>query len=111
MFTDFNDTDTVGASISGGIHDDNDKKSLAHGIVMVLVAVFIAPVDILAASVLRRWPAVYIFTSTIYVIGFMGGFGLGIKVSAVYLAVGYMFHSILSLDASSPLGVKARTDV
>ncbi len=96
VFKGSNSTETTGATISGNIQDDSDKAALAHGLVMALVTLLIAPVDMLTASVLRRWPAVHMVTSAGYLVCLMGGFGIGVKISAEYLAVSSLEASLES---------------
>ena len=78
---------TSGASLAGDIHDDNDRASQVHGLLMVVVSLAVAPIDMIAAGALRRWPAVHMLTSFAYVAGVMAAFGLSIKISAEYLSV------------------------
>ncbi len=76
-----------GATIAGGIQDDADKAALAHGLVMALVTLVVAPLDLLVGGALRRWPVLRVVTSFGYLVLLLVGLGLGVKISAEYLKV------------------------
>ena len=87
ILTTVNPNITTGAALAGGIHDDVDKGSVDHGMIMAIVALAIAPVDMITASALRRFPVLHIITSTGYLAFMIAGIALGIKISGEYIAV------------------------
>jgi hypothetical protein len=76
-----------GAAITGDIISDMDKGSLAHAVLMVLATLVAAPLDIITASALRRWPVLHIITSSMFQLLIFIGMGLGIYVSREYILV------------------------
>jgi hypothetical protein len=89
IFSAINPNITTGASLTGGIQSDDDKRALGHGVIMALISLAVAPVDLLAAGALRRWPVLQLLTSVGYVGLMIGGLVLGIRISGEYLAVSY----------------------
>jgi len=87
VLTSVNPNVTTGASRVGDIHDDSNRASLAHGLAMVVAALVVAPVDLITAGALRRWPVLHAITAVCYFAIVIAGFGIGIKISAQYLAV------------------------
>jgi hypothetical protein len=87
MFGGLDPTITSGASIKTVVTGDRDRMALAHGLLMVLSALVLAPVDLILAA-LRRWPITQLVVVALYGITVLTGFGVGIAVSAEYLAVG-----------------------
>ena len=82
------DPDTnIGAAMVGDITMDHDNKDLIHGILMAIVAIILAPFDILVAGALRKWPILHMLTSSSVLIFFASGFGLGVVISGQYLSV------------------------
>ncbi|KAH8895278.1 CBD9-like protein [Thozetella sp. PMI_491] len=81
----FDNTVITGATASGGIHDDADRKALAHGVLMALATLVAAPLDTLVANALRRWIVAHILTSTLLFILVIAGFGTGISLSPEYI--------------------------
>jgi hypothetical protein len=76
-----------GATLVGSLQEDDDRQGLAHGIVMALATLIAAPVDIITAGALRRWPALHIITSTGLMAFVLAGMGVGIYLSRLYLVV------------------------
>ncbi len=54
---------------------------------MVLATLLLAPIDLVAAGALRRWPILHILTSSVYLLAVLAGLGLGVKISAEYIRV------------------------
>lgn len=74
----------------GAIISDSDGTQFAHGIVMVIATLVLAPVDMLVGAVLQRWPVAHMVTSVLLFLATVVGFGLGIKISALYIAVSFL---------------------
>ena len=81
-------TFTSGASLADGTYKlDSKSASLAHGLVMVIATLVLAPIDIITASALRRWPVLHMVTSFVFLAFVLVGMGLGIILSMLYIAV------------------------
>jgi hypothetical protein len=76
-----------GAALIGSLQKDDDSQALAHGIVMTLATLGAAPVDMITAGALRRWPVLHMITSTALMAFVLGGMGVGIHISRLYLIV------------------------
>jgi hypothetical protein len=77
-----------GAHMDGDLQaDTSNHGGLAHGIVMALATLVVAPIDVLTAGALRRWPVLHIITSTAMMAFILAGMGLGIQMSRLYIAV------------------------
>ncbi|RKU41571.1 hypothetical protein DL546_004251 [Coniochaeta pulveracea] len=74
-----------GAALIGSLQKDEDRQAFAHGIVMTLATLGVAPVDIVTAGALRRWPVLHMITSTALMAFVLGGMGVGIHISRMYL--------------------------
>ncbi len=87
---DNNGLNSAGAVMVGGVNGvyrESDHSQLAHGIVMVVATLVLAPLDMIAAAVLARWPALHLAASALLFATTVVGFALGIKISALYIAV------------------------
>jgi hypothetical protein len=81
-------TKSDGAQLVGGlVADTSNHGGLAHGIVMALATLVVAPIDVLTAGALSRWPVLHIITSTVMTAFLLAGMGLGIQMSRLYIAV------------------------
>lgn len=76
-----------GAAQVDSLQKDDDRQGLAHGIVMALATLVVAPIDIITAGALRRWPVLHIITSTGLMAFVLAGMGVGIHISRLYLVV------------------------
>lgn len=94
-----------GARMDGDLQaDTSNRGGLAHGVVMALATLVIAPVDVLTASALSRWPVLHVITSTGMTAFLLAGMGLGIQMSRLYVAVSFCpLPSGLSSDTQSRL--------
>lgn len=91
-----------GARLDGDLQaDTSNHGGLAHGVVMALATLVIAPVDVLTASALSRWPVLHVITSTGMTAFLLAGMGLGIQMSRLYVATQQYrtAHQILGLLA------------
>ncbi|KAK3938717.1 hypothetical protein QBC46DRAFT_161229 [Diplogelasinospora grovesii] len=95
---------TTGAAVAAigggdGIQNDNDKAATAHGILFALIALAVAPFDLLVAGTLKRWPVVHAVTSTVYTAFVIGAFTQGVVVSREYIKTQGMTtgHQVLGL--------------
>lgn len=77
-----------GASMTGDLQaDDSNHGGLAHGVVMALGTLVAAPIDIITAGALARWPVLHMITSTAVLAFILAGMGLGIQLSRLYVEV------------------------
>lgn len=77
-----------GAHLDGDLQaDTGNHGGLAHGVVMALATLVVAPIDVLTASALSRWPVLHIITSTVMMAFLLAGMGLGIQMSRLYIVV------------------------
>ncbi|OIW26236.1 CBD9-like protein [Coniochaeta ligniaria NRRL 30616] len=91
-----------GAHLDGDLQaDTGNHGGLAHGVVMALATLVVAPIDVLTAGALRRWPVLNIITSTVMMAFLLAGMGLGIQMSRLYIATQQYrtAHQILGLLA------------
>ncbi|KIH86401.1 hypothetical protein SPBR_08468 [Sporothrix brasiliensis 5110] len=80
---------TYGAnSPNGVVLNDRDGLGLAHGIVLAIAALVLAPVDILLGSgrLLARFPLVHALGSLLYLLLLVAGLGTGVRASFEYVA-------------------------
>lgn len=80
---------TYGAnSPNGVVINDRDSLGLAHGIVLAVAALVLAPVDIVLGSgrLLASFPLVHAFCSLLYLLLLVAGLGTGIRASYEYVA-------------------------
>ena len=83
--------DVTSTSDGASMYDFHKGKGndggFAHGIVMALATLVFAPMDVLTAGALGRWPMLHVFTSSIMTAFLLAGMGLGIKISRLYIMV------------------------
>jgi hypothetical protein len=87
-------TQNDGASLVGNITSDSDGLHTAHGVVMVAAVLGAAPVDAIAATLLRKWPVLHIVTSIGYFLVVIVGMVIGIIVSKEYIIVRPAVYSL-----------------
>lgn len=81
-------TNSTGAQLVGGlVADTSNHGGLAHGVLMAVATLVIAPIDVLTAGLLGRWPVLHMMTSSVMTIFLLVGMGLGIQMSRLYIAV------------------------
>lgn len=80
-----------GAALVGTIQNDADNAHTAHGLVMVVATLAVAPVDAVAASLLRKWPILHILTSVVYLVFIVTGMALGVITSKEYILVSLVY--------------------
>jgi hypothetical protein len=79
-----------GAQMDGDLQTDTSNNGgLAHGVLMALATLVVAPIDVLTAGALRRWPVLHMITSTVMMIFLLAGMGLGIQMSRLYIEVSW----------------------
>lgn len=79
-----------GAAQTSPPKKDDDRQIVAHGVVMGLATLVVAPIDIITAGALRSWPVLHIITSTGLMAFVLAGMGVGIHISRLYLVVSYI---------------------
>jgi hypothetical protein len=69
---------TSGSTRVGDTADDNDIMRTVHGYAMATAAIFIAPLDLLAARALTQHIKWHIFASVLYLIVVLAGLALAV---------------------------------
>ncbi|CAK7222518.1 hypothetical protein SCUCBS95973_004868 [Sporothrix curviconia] len=95
---------TYGAnSPNGVVLGDHDTLGLAHGITMAVVALVLAPVDVILGSgrLLAGFPLIHAICSLFYLFLMIAGLGTGIKASAEYVVTQHFAtaHQVLGFIA------------
>lgn len=81
-------TNSTGAQLVGGLTEDTaNHGGLAHGVLMAMATLVLAPIDVLIAGLLGRWPVLHMMTSAVMTIFLLAGTGFGIQMSRLYIAV------------------------
>ena len=86
-----------GAEMPNLVADKSNHGGLAHGVVMALATLVVAPIDVLTAGALGRWPVLHIITSTVMTAFLLAGMGLGIQMSRLYVAVSLPMSNLSKL--------------
>ncbi len=79
---------TYGANSPGGVVvGDAYGLGLAHGIVLAIVALVLAPIDLILGSgrLLASFPLLHALVSVLYLLMLVAGFGIGIRASGEYV--------------------------
>jgi hypothetical protein len=81
-------TKSDGAQMEGDlVEDSRNHGEVGHGVVMALATLVVAPIDVLTAGALSRWPVLHIITSSLMMAFLLAGMGLGIQMSSLYVVV------------------------
>lgn len=91
---------TYGAnSANGVVINDRDGLGLAHGIVLAIAALVLAPMDIILGSgrLLSSFPLIHAVCSLLYLLMLIAGLGTGIRASFEYVATSHFgtAHQVL----------------
>lgn len=81
---------TSGAALLGngeGLVRDSNKAATAHGILFVIVALAVAPFDMLIAGAFRRWSWLHGFTGSVYFLFVIGAMVPGVLISREHIMV------------------------
>ncbi|KXX73042.1 hypothetical protein MMYC01_210086, partial [Madurella mycetomatis] len=79
---------TSGAALLGdgeGLVRDSNKAATAHGILFVIVALAVAPFDMLIAGAFRRWSWLHGFTGSVYFLFVIGAMVPGVLISREHI--------------------------
>ncbi|KAB5533418.1 hypothetical protein GE09DRAFT_360440 [Coniochaeta sp. 2T2.1] len=74
-----------GATMYEFYQDKGNDGGFAHGVVMALATLVFAPMDVLTAGALGRWPTLHVITSSVMTAFLLAGMGLGVKISRLYI--------------------------